>query len=294
MFRDRDLIGRFAAALLPPRLGYELTARWAAQSDAPRMEWIAAAISREAERLLGDPERARAAGAGFAAAMACDDLDAITALLWPRSLRLRSTRFEGSEHLPRAGPVVLVGFHCSGGFRVFDGLIARGLRPTFVLAENRPIGRRYVRWLHALRLAYFRRWLSPPFIATGPGARERLTAHLSAGGAVVGLLDVAPDHLGIRDHAPGELFGHVVRLPVGLLRVSLAAAAPVMPYDAWIEGGVRVIRFHPPVPGSQPEAVLRGVLRTLEEAIRERPETWQGWLDFAPLLEPSSQAQAGA
>ena len=253
--------------------------------------WIATAVAREAERLLGDSRRA--AGAGFAAAIACDDLDAITALLWPRALRIRSARFEGTEHLPVAGPLVAASFHFSGGLRVFDALIARGLRTTFVLAENRPLGRRYVRWLHEMRRAYFRRWLRPPFVATGLDARDRLAAHLSGGGAVVALLDVAPDHLGLRDHASGELFGRAVRLPIGLLRLSLAAGAPVIPFDARIERGARVVRFHPAARGAQPDALLRAVLRTLEGSIREHPETWQGWLDFDPLLEPSSRAQAG-
>ena len=293
VFRDRDLLQRFAAALLPPRLGYAWTAHRPALGDAARMEWIAATVTREAERLLGDPERARAAGEGFAAAIACDDLDAITALLWPRALRLRTARFEGTEHLPAAGPLVAASFHFSGGLRVFDALIARGLRTTFVLAENRPLGRRYVRWLHEMRRAYFRRWLRPPFVATGPDARDRLAAHLSEGGAVVALLDVAPDHLDLRDHASGELFGRAVRLPIGLLRLSLAAGAPVVPFDARIERGARLVRFHPAARGAQPDALLRAVLRTLEGSIREHPETWQGWLDFDPLLEPSSRAQAG-
>jgi lauroyl/myristoyl acyltransferase len=299
VFRDRELVTRIAAALLPPRLGYAYTARSAVRADAARMDWVAAAVAREAERALGDPERARAASAGFAAAIACDDLDALTAVLWPRALRLRWTRLEGAEHLPAAGPVVLVSFHVSGGFRVFDALIARGFRTTFLLAEDRPLARRYLRWLERVRHAYFRRWLEPPYIAVGRGARARIAAHLEAGGAVIGLLDVQPDVLDLRDHAPAELFGRSLRLPVGLLRLALAAGAPVVPFDARLEGGRRVLRFHPPAPGAEPAALLASVLRTFEGVIREHPEIWQGWLDLDRLFgEPppaaTTTSQAGA
>lgn len=299
MFRDRELVARVAAALMPPRLGYAYTARSAARADAARMEWVASAVAREAERYLGDAERARAAGAGFAAAIACDDLDALTALLWPRALRLRSTRLEGTEHLPASGPLVLVSFHVSGGFRVFDALIARGFRTTFLLAEDRPLARRYLRWIERVRHLYFHRWLEPPYIATGRGARERIAAHLAGGGAVVGLLDVPPDELDLRDHAPGELFGRPLRLPVGLLRLALAAGAPVVPFDARVEDGRRVIRFHRPASGAEPLALLASVLETFERVIREHPEIWQGWLDLDRLFgaappRRSATAQRGA
>ncbi len=280
MFPDRDLLLRAAAAALPPALGYRLTARSAGWSAGQRIAWVAAAVEREAARLLGDARLAREAGAGFAAAIACDDLDALTALAWPRSRRVRHTSVEGLEYLPPPGPAVLVSFHLSGGFRVFDVLSACGFRPTFLLAEGRPLDRLYLRTLDRARRRFFRRALDPAWIATGRGARARIEEHLGSGGCVVALLDVAPAVLGLRDEAPATLFGRPLRLPVGLLRIAERQGAPVVAFDGRLEGWRRVLRFHPPARSSAPEACLREVLATFERVIRERPEAWQGWLDI--------------
>lgn len=279
MFPDRHLLLRLAAAALPPRLGYRLTARSAGWGAAERIEWVEATVEREATRLLGDPLLARAAAADFAAAIACDDLDALTALAWPRSKRLRHTSVEGLEHLPPPGPAVFVSFHLSGGFRVFDVLGACGFRPTFVLAEGRPLDRLYLRALDRARRRFFRRSLDPAWIATGRGARARLEEHLRSGGCAVALLDVAPAVLGLRDEAPATLFGRPLRLPVGLLRIAERLGAPVIPFDGRIEGWRRVLRFHAPARSGDAEACLASVLATFERVIRERPEAWQGWLD---------------
>jgi lauroyl/myristoyl acyltransferase len=292
VFRDRELLHRVAAALLPPRRGYAATVRRAMCADAARMEWVGGVVASEAERLLGDPECARAAGRGFAAAMACDDLDAVTGVLWPAALRQRWTHVEGGEHLPRSGPVILVSFHFSGGFRIFDVLAARGLRATFLLAEERAGARRYLRVMERLRRVYFRRWLEPPYVATGAGARESLRAHLGAGGAVVALLDVAPDQLGLRDHVATELFGRPLRLPIGLMRLAASDRVPVIPFAGRIEDGRRVIRFRPPLVGDDPVRLLEAVLRTFERVIRDQPETWQGWLDLDRLFEREASVQA--
>jgi lauroyl/myristoyl acyltransferase len=255
------------------------------------MEWIEGVVRREAERLLGDSVRARAAGRGFAAAMACDDLDAVTGVLWPRALRRHSTRVEGGEQLPRNGPVIPVSFHFSGGFRIFDVLAARGLQTTFLMAEGRGNARRYVRVIEGLRRVYLRRWLQPPYVATGAGARERLRAHLAAGGAVVALLDVAPDELGLRDHVVTELFGRPLRLPIGLMRLAASDRIPVIPFAGRIEDGRRVIQFYPALVLDDPVRLLEAVLRTFEGVLRDQPETWQGWLDLDRLFKPGASAQ---
>jgi lauroyl/myristoyl acyltransferase len=291
MFRDRDLWLRLAAALLPQRSGYALTKRWSARSDPARFEWIAAVVAQEAERLLHDPARAATAARGFVPEIACDDLDVVTAILWPRALRRRSTDAEGAEHLPATGPVLLVSFHFSGGLRVFETLGER--RTTFLLAENRPGARRYLRVLEALRRLYFRRVLEPPWIAIGEGARERLREHLQRGGALVALLDVAPGEIGLRDHVSTELLGRPLRLPVGLLRLAASERIPVIPFAGRIKDGRRVIRFHPAIAGDDPIALLERVLRTFEGIIREQPETWQGWLDVDRLFTVEADAPAG-
>ncbi len=282
MFRDRDLWLRLGAALLPQRSGYAITKRWAARSDPARFEWIASVVAKEAERLLRDPARAAAAARDFVPEVACDDLDAVTAVVWPRVLRRRSTDVEGAEHLPASGPVLLVSFHFSGGLRVFESLGER--RTTFLLAENRPGARRYLRALESLRRIYFRRVLDPPWIATGEGARERLREHLHRGGALVALLDVAPMEIGLRDHVMTELFGRPLRLPVGLLRLAASERIPVVPFAGRIEKGRRVIRFHPAIAGDDPIALLERLLRAFEGIVREQPETWQGWLDVDRLF----------
>lgn len=294
MFRDRDLWLRLLAALLPQRAGYALTKRCAARSDPARFEWVASVVAREGERVLQDPARAAAAARGFVAEIACDDLDAVTSVLWPRALRRRATRVEGAEHLPASGPVLLVSFHFSGGMRVFEALGDR--RATFLLAANRPGDRRYLRVLEELRRVYFRRVLDPPWIATGEGARERLREHLQRGGAVVALVDVAPAEIGLRDHVVTELFGRPLRLPVGLLRIAASERIPVVPFAGRIEDGRRVIRFHPAVVGDDPADLLARVLRTFEGVVRAQPETWQGWLDVDRLftVEAREGDQRGA
>jgi lauroyl/myristoyl acyltransferase len=294
VFRDRDIWLRLAAALLPQRQGYALTKRWAARSDPARFEWVASVVAQQAERLLQDPELAAAAARGFVPEVACDDLDAVTAVVWPRVLRRRWTDAEGTEHLPASGPVLLVSFHFSGGLRVFEALGER--RTTFLLAENRPGARRYLRVLESLRRRYFRRVLEPPWIATGEGARERLREHLDRGGALVALLDVAPVEIGLRDHVVTELFGRPLRLPVGLLRLAASKRIPVVPFAGRIENGRRVIRFHAAIAGDDPIDLLERVLRSFADIIREQPETWQGWLDvdrlFTVAEAPRDQREA--
>ena len=110
-------------------------------------------------------------------------------------------------------------------------------------------------------------------------ARDALANHLEEGGVVVALLDVAPGALTLRDRAEGTLLGRPVDLPVGILRLALEKGAPVIPYDGWLDGNRRVLEFHEPARGSEPETLLQEILATCEGVIRNRPWTWQAWLD---------------
>ena len=276
IFGSGDLLRLLGAAALSPRAGYAAAARIVP----PHAAAIAARVREEVGRTLGEGAPAAEAGERFIASIACDDLDALTAALRRSAWRARGVRVEGGEHLPARGPFVLPGFHFSGGFRIFDLLTARGFVPAFPVRTVRDHPNLYSRALAAARTAHFRRVLGARLIEVGPGARERLRAHLGTGGVVVALLDVGPAALGLHDTAEVPFLGETLRLPVGLLRLAHEIGAPVLAHDGRIEDGQRVLRFHPPASGSSPEAVLRSVVATLEGVIRERPWDWQGWLDL--------------
>lgn len=285
MFRSPDLALRVAAALLPPRAGYSVTQRLTPLLGGARLRSVERVVRAEAERILGEPSLAAMTGARFASEIACDDLDAVTGLVWPRSLRLSVIDIQGAHLLPAPGAAVFVSFHFSGGFRVFDVLRRRGFRPTFLRAPVRPAPNRYLGVIEALRRVYLRRALDPPFIPTGKGARERLAEHLEQGGAVVALLDVAPATLDLRDVAPASLLGHDLVLPIGLLRIAARLEAPVIPYAGRIDGGRRVLSFYDPVRSTNPETILNRVLGCFERVVREQPWTWQAWLELDSLLQ---------
>ena len=320
MFGTRDLLTRLAAAAMTSRAGYRLTRRLTPRISGDRRRWIGSQVEAAALGLLGDPALAAAAGARFAIEMACDDLDAVTAAWWPEPRRLASVKVEGGEHLPARGPAVVVSFHVSGGFRVFDVLRARGLAPTFLWAPPREAPSRYLGTIQRLRLRHLRRSAAepslasgasrasrassassassasraspaspassavPPFVSPGPGAREQLDRHLDRGGVVVALLDVSPASLDLRDHTACRLFARPLELPVGLLRLALRYGAPVIPYAGRLEDDRRVIRFHPHARGESVETLLSSVLATFEDVIRVEPGAWQAWLELDTLF----------
>ena len=278
LFSLVDYAVRRTAALLPERAGYAMTRRATERLGGSARRWIGAEVERQVMQYLGDAEAARTGGQRFVAELACDDLDAITAVQWTRQARLAATRVQGAERLPEKGPAILVSFHFSGGFRVFDVLCSRGLQPTFLHAPPRdPQG--YENRIERLRRDFLTKTLKPGWIVPGPGARDALANHLEEGGVVVALLDVAPGALTLRDRAKGTLLGRPVDLPVGILRLALEKGAPVIPYDGWLDGNRRVLEFHEPARGSDPETLLQEILATCEGVIRNRPWTWQAWLD---------------
>ncbi len=289
MFRDRDLPLRLAAALLPPRLGYGLARRAAPLLGGARQRHVERAVESAAAELLDDPEQARAAGLGFAASIACDDLDAWTAWLWPRWLRLRTLRVEGTATLPPPGRAVFASFHLGGGFRIYDVLAARGFSPAVLAAPPDPGGNLYDRLLARARFSYLRRELGTRLLPVGPRVPRRElrspAPHLATGGAVIALLDVAPATVGVHDVAHTVLFGRALEIPAGLLRLAASAQVPVVPFDGRIERGRRVLRFHPPIVSRDVQELAHAIVRVLETVIRERPWDWQGWLDASRLLD---------
>ncbi len=291
MFRDRDLPFRLIAATLPPRLGYALSRRATPLVGGERMRGIERVVTAHALEFLGDPVLAAETGRRFAGSIACDDLDGLVARLWPRALRRRTLRVEGADLLPPAGRAVFATFHVGGGFRVYDALLDRGFRPAVLAAPPAPGGNLYQRAIDRARFGYLEDALGDGVLPVGPhAARAALRSpapHLASGGAVIAVLDVAPEALGLRDALPATLLGHRVELPAGLLRLAASSATPVVPFDARLENGRRVIRFHPPIRSTDPAVLLAGVVGALERSIRERPWDWQGWIDVHRLLGPA-------
>lgn len=294
MFRDLDLVLRSAAALLPQRFGYAFTRRVSGAGGAARRREIAKIVERSALELLHDPELARAAGAGFVGSIACDDLDALTAVLWSERRRVRGLVVEGSDAIPPNGPAVFVSFHLGGGFRVFDVLRRAGLRPTFLCAPPRPAWSRYQRTIAAARLRHLERTLEPPFVFTGEGARANLERHLGSGGSVVALLDVAPASVTLHDVVETELFARRLVLPIGLLRLAVASRAAVVAYQGRIENGRRVLRFHRAARVDSPIELLGELVPLFERMIGERPADWQAWLEIDALYARPGEAPAVA
>jgi len=284
VFRDRDLALRALTVPLPARLAHAVGARATPVLGGARQRYAASVARGAMERVLGDAALAGVASERFAAGLAADDLDALRAWATPGALR-RAPRVVGP--VPTPGPAVLAGFHLSGGLGVFEALVRLGLSPTFLRAPAPAAASRYRRVVDAARSRFLARILARPWILTGPGARGALAEHLAAGGAIVALLDVPSAALELRDRARGKLFGREVTLPVGVLRLALGSGVPVIPFDAWIERGRRVVRFHPPAAGADVETVLASVLRTMESVVRERPWDWHAWLEIDALLGPS-------
>jgi len=281
MFRDRDLVLRALTTPLPARLAYRLSAGATALLGGARHRHASAVAGAAMERLLGAGAAAQASR--FVAGLAADDLDACRAWALPAALRGAAV-VEGGGVLPARGPALFVGFHLSGGLSVLEVLQARGLRPTFLRAPARDGGDRYQRAIDEMRSRYLERLLEVPWLLTGSGARQAIAEHLSAGGSVVALLDVPSAAVDLRDRAAGTLFGRRVELPVGVLRLALAARLPVIPFDGRVVEGRRIVRFHPRALGDDVGALLASVLDTLEGVVRERPWDWHSWLEIDYLL----------
>lgn len=298
MFRDRDLPLRLVAACLPPRLGYALTRVATPLLGGERLRGVERVVRTHAAEFLGDHPLAEETGRRFAGSIACDDLDGVTARLWPRALRRASLRVEGEENLPPPGRAVFATFHVGGGFRVYDALLERGFRPAVLAAPPAPGGNLYRRAIDRARFSYLRRVLGDGVLPVGPHAgRETVRSpapHLASGGAVIAVLDVSPAALGLRDALATRLLGRRVELPAGALRLAAGAGVPVVPFDARIERGRRVIRFHPRIESRDPQALLDGVVAAMEHGIRERPWDWQGWIDVHALLGSPAEAAGPA
>ena len=294
MFRDRDLPLRLIAACLPPRLGYALTRAATPLLGGARARGVERVVREHAGEILGDADLAARAGRLFAGSIACDDLDGLTARLWPRALRRATLRVEGEEHLPPPGRAVFATFHVGGGFRVYDALLERGFRPAVIAAPHAPGGNLYRRAIDRARFSYLRKALGDGVLPVGPLVDRREVRspapHLASGGAVIAVLDVSPAALGLRDALATRLFGRPVALPAGALRLAASAGVPVVPFDARIEDGHRVVRFHPRLESRDPRALLDGVVAAMERSIRERPWDWQGWIDVHALLGTDGDA----
>lgn len=288
MFLDHHIPLRLAAATLPAPSGYALTRDLTPLLGGARLRRIGDVVRRNAGEFLGDPQLAETAAQSFAASVACDDLDALTARLWPRSARHAWLELEGAEHLPLPGRAVFVTFHISGGFRIFDALRSLGFRTSVITALRAPSGGLYRRIIDHSRRSYLRRELGQNVLLVGPEAtRNELRSpapHLARGSAVVAALDVAPALLGLREVGRATLFGRAVDLPVGLLHLAATSHTPVIPFSSSLERGRRVLHFHPPIMATKVEEILARVVLVLEEAIRARPWDWQGWIDVHRLL----------
>ena len=175
----------------------------------------------------------------------------------------------------RQGAVVLDGL---------DLLRASGRNPLFLHAPVEPPSRPYPRRMAEARSDYLRRHFDPAWIEPGPGAREALDRTLSEGGTVVGLLDVAPDRLEVRDRLPGQLLGRPLELPAGLLRLAADHRATVVPYHGRLENDVRILEIEPPLHGRSVEDLVEQTLARCEAVIRKRPWIWQNWLDVDGLF----------
>lgn len=290
MFTGADLVARQIAAVLPSRAGYRLTQWWTPRVGGEPRRWTGQVVRDRVRELLSDDALAEEAGRRFLPELACDDLDAFTAVTWSESRRLASTTVVGAEYLPKKGPVVVTSFHLSGGFRVFDVLRAHHHEPLFLHAPPAGPLAPYAAAVQGRRENHLRRTLRPPFLEPGPGTRDQLDRHLSEGGAVVALLDVTPTMLDLRDRVPTSLFGRTLDLPVGLLRLATKHRAPVVPYDGRLERDARVLEFHSPSRAEAPEALLVETVATFERIIRERPWVWQAW----PALETFFGDEAGS
>ncbi|MEW6268361.1 MAG: hypothetical protein AB1689_03585 [Thermodesulfobacteriota bacterium] len=291
MFRDRDLALRAAAALLPVAAGEALTRRLTPRSLGDRFAYVAAAVRAAMGDVLGPGAELDAESRRFVTGLALDDLDACRAWLGRDGDRARSVRREG-EALPRAGAALFVGFHLSGGLPAFDALRAAGFSPTFLCAPPREGWTRYQRAIAAARLGYLRRTLARPWIYTAPGARDALDEHLAQGGAVVALLDVPRAALELRDRVPATLFGRTIEVPAGVVRLARAHGAPIVPFDARLERGARIARFHRPVDAASVEDAVQEIVRVLEAVVRARPGDWHAWLEIDELLAPPAAAPA--
>ena len=286
MFRDRDLAVRVLGALLPGRAGARTSAHLTRALGGERVRYASAVAGAAAADLLGDAAAGAAVEQRWVAALAADDLDACRA--WARvGDACGDASLLGAEHLPAPGPAVFASFHLSGGLAVFEVLRRRGFSPTFLLAPALPGLGRYGRALRAIRLGYLARVLERPCIETGPGARRTLQDHLAAGGSIVALLDVPEDAVQLRDRAQVTLFGRVASLPLGILRLAVAGALPIVPFDAWVDAsGRRTVRLHAPARGADAAEALHDVVGAMERVVRERPWDWHAWLELAALFAP--------
>lgn len=284
IFGTADLLVRTLAARLPARPGYALTRILTPRIDAGRRRWLGERAAAAVLEYLEDPAAARATADRFVVELACDDLDGLATRYRSESTRRGAVSVHGVEHIPANGPLVLTSFHFSGGFGVFDLLRASGRNPLFLHAPVEPRSRPYPRRMAEARSDYLRRHFDPAWIEPGPGAREALDRTLSEGGTVVGLLDVAPDRLEVRDRLPGQLLGRPLELPAGLLRLAADHRATVVPYHGRLENDVRILEIEPPLHGRSVEDLVEQTLARCEAVIRKRPWIWQNWLDVDGLF----------
>jgi hypothetical protein len=271
---------RLVGAALPSRLGYALTCHLTPKLGGRRAAWIAERVCA-AVALRCDESLAQPAGERFVAHLACDDLDEITALLWPARVRRRAMSVEGATLLPTSRRALFVSLHFSGGARVFDALSARGYRPGLIAAPPVAGSDRYSRVLSKVRAAHWRRDLPSAVYFVGPDvprAQARTPAlHLREHGALVVLLDV-PGRLSGRDTARVRFLDGLMDVPVGMIRLATRAGVPIVPFDARLEDSVRIVRFHEPILTADPDDAAQRTVAVLETVVRQSPWEWHGWL----------------
>ncbi len=161
-------------------------------------------------------------------------------------------------------PVILVSGHFGNYEAARAALVARGFQigGLYRNLSNRYFNAHYVKTMEAF---------GGPVFPQGRAGTAGFVRHLKAGGQLVLLFD---------QDVPGapalDFLGQPARTALSAAELSLRLGADLVPFFAirQPDGLSFRVELDAPVPHGEPEAMMRGVTRALEERVRAHPGQW--------------------
>jgi len=286
----RDLFELYLAPASAALLPWPLSIRWLRWLA--RREWLyaaeVAAAKRARQEVLG-VESPAAWCEEFRLVRLVDHADLYLSLTRSDDWMKRHLRVSGAW--PLQGPFIAFTFHWGTGFWSLRHLRRAGFRPAML---STPLGPPPA--LSDWRARYGFRRNREVARASGEGviylggAKDKLRAHLAAGGVVVGLLDVPPGQT--PESVAVDIFGRPSALPRGMLDLAVELRLPLVPFFLSLDAltGERRLRICPPLAGATAEELAPAAAQLLNDAVAACPPAWHRWAD-ASLFFSAAAAQ---
>ena len=268
-------------AVLPWSLGFPLL-RFLARHDKSHPDPVEQAYS--AAKRYCEPADAEDWKWRFRLLRLLERVDAWLILLRPASWWRRQIDQVGEWPL-ESGPCVFLTNHWGGGQWIWRPLSEHGFKASFIArrAEVGDLGAgRIALWFARVREFGMRRTGGLGPIFTG-GSGAKVVKALQCGESVVGMLDLpAQPH---QTSALRPLLGGQVHFPVGLARLAVFNAVPIVLYSCAFDvaTGRRSLRVETLPIDSDVETIATRYMEHLDRCLQQDSAFWQLW-SLAPLM----------